>query len=100
MIEEYGLFVIPTMPLVTKIMMDHPQFKVTFASLPWDRYLGNWFSSAVTSPVVTPPVPVVPGPMGVTAWAASQPWLQQQQQQQQQAIVRCNFGMSFSMLTY
>ena len=81
MISEYGLFVIPTMPLVTKIMLYHPQFKETFGSLPWDRYLGNWYSAPVVNSAVPPVMPpvIAPGYSGVTAWAANQPWLQQQQ---------------------
>ena len=99
LIAEYGLFVIPTMPLVQKVMLETPQFKVTFASLPWERYLGNWYSTPVVSAAVPPakadPVPVsmpaaVPGALhpttalfgGITAWAANQPWLQQQIPQQ------------------
>ena len=44
MMDEYGLFVIPTMPLVDKIMADNPQFQQSFGELPWDRYLGNWYT--------------------------------------------------------
>ena len=46
MIEKFGVFVVPTMHLVNKVLKQYPTFKKAYAGLAWESYLGNWVTQS------------------------------------------------------
>ena len=46
MIEKFGIFVIPTMPAIDKIMRDNKSRRLwrQYGDVPFRQYLGNWYT--------------------------------------------------------